>query len=93
MNAQVISPLAASNVYALPCQAMKPVLAKLETEYAGKIDFYRVDVDHATDLAVAHNVSSIPTLLLFREGNQRRRLVGAQPEKTLRQHLDALLAD
>ena len=75
-----------------PCQVLKPVLAKLETEYAGKVDFYRVDVDKAVDLARAHEVSTIPTLLLFEGGHQHGRIVGAQPAKTLRKHLDALLA-
>ena len=76
-----------------PCRMLEPILAKLETEYAGKIDFYRVDVDTATELARAHKVSSIPTLLLFHGGHQHDRIVGAQPERTLRQRLDALLAD
>ena len=75
-----------------PCRAIKPVLARLESEYAGKVDFYRVDLDQSGDLARAHDVSNIPTLLLFRDGRQHGRIVGAQPEKELRKHLDGLLA-
>ncbi len=76
-----------------PCQQLKPILAKLEAEYAGKIDFYTVDVDKATALTAAHGVKGYPTLLLYHGGHRHGApLVGFRPEAPLRQHLDALLA-
>ena len=75
-----------------PCQKLKPVLVQLEAEYAGKIDFYRVDTDAARDLARKHGISGIPTLMLYHDGHMHQRMSGFKTAEELRQHLDALLA-
>ncbi len=75
-----------------PCKLLAPVLAQLETEYAGRIDFYRVDVDAAKALATAHGVTSIPTLHLANDGHVHETVTGFEPADALRKRLDALLA-
>lgn len=74
-----------------PCRRMMPVLEKLEHEYAGRITFFRVDVDEARGLAAAHGIRAIPTLLFYRNGQKVGHLVGGRPEAVLRQDLEALL--
>lgn len=51
-----------------PCQAMEAVMAKAAKEYAGQIDFYRVNVDKNQEWANYLGISSIPTLLFYKSG-------------------------
>lgn len=69
-----------------PCRVMKPVLA----EVAGDRDDLRivqVDVDAEQPLAAEHGILSMPTFLLFRDGREVRRLVGARPRRRLEAEL------
>lgn len=75
-----------------PCRQLAPILARLEREYAGKIDFFRVDVDRAAALAAEHEIEGYPTVLLVRGGRTVDRILGLRPEKELRRRLDQLLA-
>ena len=75
-----------------PCRKLKPVLKELEGEYAGKVAFFRVDVDTAEQLARAHNVRNVPTLLLYRSGNKVGVLGPPFTAESLRKGLDGLLA-
>lgn len=51
-----------------PCQMLIPVIAEIEEEYKGKIKVGKINVDEAPELAVAFNVSSIPTLVVMKDG-------------------------
>ncbi len=74
-----------------PCRRMMPILAKLEKEYDGRIEFYRVDVDQAELLAANERIRGVPTLLLYSRGAEVGRIVGGKPEGILRERFDALL--
>jgi thioredoxin 1 len=75
-----------------PCRALAPILAKLEQEYAGRVDFYRVDTDRLSKLAAQHDVQYLPTLVLYRGGQPVDRTQGLKREEELRRHLDQLLS-
>lgn len=53
-----------------PCQQMAPHFAELSQELEGKYVFGKVNIDDQRDLAVAHGISSIPTLIMFRNGER-----------------------
>ena len=55
-----------------PCKLLAPVLKTLEQEFGEQIKFVKVDVQQDKDLAVANNVMSIPTMLLFVDGVARQ---------------------
>lgn len=74
-----------------PCQALAPTLEALAQRYDGKIKFCKINVDNAQQLAIAHKVMSIPTLLLIRNGEVIDRIVGALPEQDLAEKLSVLL--
>ncbi|KKK61275.1 hypothetical protein LCGC14_3015970, partial [marine sediment metagenome] len=67
------------------------VLAELEKQYSGKVAFFRVDVDQATDLARQHKIELLPTLVLYRNGSVVRRLEGAPGRAALVAELDSLV--
>jgi len=76
-----------------PCRQLEPILARLEREYAGRIAFFRVNVDLVRELAQRYDIRYLPTLVLFRDGAPADRVVGLPPESKLRRRLEQLLAD
>ena len=75
-----------------PCRALKPIFEKVEPDYAGRIRFFKVDVDHGPEVAAKYKVEGIPTLILFKNGKPAAQQVGAPSEKDLRAWLDQQLA-
>lgn len=74
-----------------PCKAIAPVLKELSTELAGKVTIAKLDVDAHGDIAQRFNVMSIPTLLIFHNGEVQKRLVGAKGKGQLLQELAEFL--
>src|SRR5712692_8749168 len=64
-----------------PCRMVAPVVEEIATENAGKIKVLKLDVDQNT--AMQYNVSSIPTLILFKQGQPVERVVGFSPKDRL----------
>ena len=75
-----------------PCRQVAPVLERLATHYAGRVKVVKVNVDDNRRIAQRFDASSIPTLVMLRDGRPVARLVGAQPEPVLKARIDALLA-
>jgi len=75
-----------------PCRMLAPVLDALAEEYAGQIDFYKVDVDREYSLAERYQISGVPTLVMFQSGAEWDRIVGALGPNALRGRLQRLLA-
>ena len=74
-----------------PCLATAPVLEELAKEYAGKIDFAKVDVDANGPLAAKYGIASIPTMILFKAGQPVQQVVGYKSKKELQKVLDRAL--
>jgi thioredoxin len=72
-----------------PCRVVAPVLERLADDLDERLLIAKVDVDKAPALAQRFNVRSIPTLLLFRDGQLVDQVIGAQREKVLREWLEA----
>lgn len=65
-----------------PCRVIAPVLEELAEEQDG-FDIGKLNVDHNPQTAAAHDVMSIPTLILFKDGVEKKRIVGAAPKHKL----------
>ena len=74
-----------------PCRLIAPVVEELAGTYAGKIKMGKVNVDDYPQLAAQYRVMNIPTLLLFKGGQEVDRIVGVVPKQELSRHLDQLL--
>lgn len=61
-----------------PCRMVTPIIDQLEEEYAGKIKVGKVNVDEESALASEFAVVSIPTIIIFKDGRQAEKLVGAR---------------
>ena len=66
-----------------PCKALTPVLEEVATEVGDLVSIYKVNVDENTELAQAHGVQSIPTLLVFKGGNLSETIVGLKSKDEL----------
>ena len=66
-----------------PCRMISPVLAELAEEYRDKIVVAKVNVDFEPDLAEKYNVTGIPLLGVFKNGEMVKQLVGARPKAAL----------
>lgn len=73
-----------------PCRAIAPVLENLDRDYAGRVTFAKVNVDEQPALAARYGVRSIPTLMVFKDGELTDRVVGAVPEVEIRKRLGVL---
>ncbi len=62
-----------------PCKAIAPVLEELAAKHAGKLDVVKVDVVPNEESAKEHQVTGIPTLILYKDGAEQARQVGALP--------------
>ena len=65
-----------------PCRVIAPVLEEIADEQDG-FDIGKLNVDHNPQAAASHDVMSIPTLILFKDGVEKKRLVGAMPKHRL----------
>ena len=74
-----------------PCKMVSPVVDELATEYDGKVSFVKVNVDDNPKVASQYGVMSIPTLILFKEGQPVTNIVGFRPKEELKKGLDAAL--
>ena len=68
---------------------LAPLIEDLAKEYEGRIKVGKVNVDEQQELAMKYRVVSIPTLVLFREGQAVNRLVGAVPKGRIEEMLNA----
>jgi len=73
-----------------PCKMLAPILDELAAEYEGRVRFGKVNIDEDGPLAAQFNIQSIPTLLLFSQGQVTDQLVGLRSKKDLKTRLDRL---
>ena len=66
-----------------PCRMLAPVLEEVSEKYAGQVSFYSVDVDESPELAMEYRVSSVPCLVLLKDGVFVDQSVGFRPEAML----------
>jgi thioredoxin 2 len=71
-----------------PCRMIGPIVERMGRELAGRLKVVKLDTDAAPQVAARHGAQSIPLLVLFRRGEEVDRLVGAVPERQLRQWLE-----
>jgi|SRR5581483_5375766 len=72
-----------------PCRMIAPVVEELAGEYAGSVKVAKVNIDDNPNAAMNYSVSSIPTLMVFKDGQVVERFVGVQPKSRLQEALDA----
>jgi thioredoxin 1 len=74
-----------------PCKMISPVLEEIAEEQDGKIRIVKLNIDDNLDVTRRFDVMSIPTLILFKDGEPQVRLIGAKPKGALLEEIAAFL--
>lgn len=75
-----------------PCRAVAPMIEELAETYASRATVKKVDIDQNRDLALQMGVQSVPTLIVFKDGQEHKRLIGAQSKADLQAALENALS-
>ncbi len=74
-----------------PCRMIAPIVEEMATEYDGKAKIGKLDVDSNQQTSIKYGVRSIPTLLLFKNGELKETIIGAVPKAHLVEKLESVL--
>ena len=74
-----------------PCRMVAPVLDQLASEYAGRLKIAKLNTDENPATATQYGIRSIPTMLLFKNGQLTGQIVGAQPKQEIERQIQPLL--
>lgn len=72
-----------------PCRMLSPILESVAEDYEDKVKFVKLDVDDAPEIAKDYSVMSIPTLILFKNGEETAKTVGALGAEALEEWIDS----
>jgi len=70
-----------------PCRRIAPVMEELSREFAGKVTFAKCNTDDNRRLATQFNISAIPAIMLFSQGQLVERIIGAYPKEAIREKI------
>lgn len=74
-----------------PCRTLSPIIDAISAEYEGRIKVAKINVDENQSLAAKYAIMSIPTLVLFKEGEEVERIIGFIAQRNLSEKLKAHL--
>ena len=74
-----------------PCKMIAPVLEEIAQEYEGKAKIVKINIDDNQNTAAQFGVRSIPTLILFKNGNEVEKIIGAQAKDKLTALIDSVV--
>ena len=71
-----------------PCKMLAPTIDELADDYSGKVRIGKVNTDESRQVAIDHQISAIPTVMIFKDGQVVERVSGLQPKQQLASLLD-----
>ena len=74
-----------------PCKMLSPVFSSLGEEMKFKTDFLKVDIDESKNLARRFKVNTVPTVIIFENGQEMDRLIGFIPKENLKEKVESYL--
>jgi thioredoxin 1 len=75
-----------------PCRMVGPIVEEIAGEYADKMSVAKLNVDDNPQTAMQYDVMSIPTMIVYQDGVEKKRIVGARPKHALLQELSEFIA-
>jgi thioredoxin 1 len=75
-----------------PCRVIAPTLAELAAEYGGQLRIVKLNIDIYPGYVGRYGIRGAPTLIVFKDGQEVDRLIGAQRKSTYQAHFDAILS-
>ena len=78
--------------WCMPCKMLAPTIDELGAEYDGKVKVCKLDTDNAREASMQFDISAIPTVMVFKDGQVAKKFVGLQQKNDLKAALDEVLA-
>jgi thioredoxin 1 len=75
-----------------PCKMVRPIVEEMAQEYSGKIKVAEMNVDENTKFPSTYGVMSIPTLMIFKNGQPQQTMIGVQPRDVFKKNIDSALS-
>ncbi len=75
-----------------PCRMVAPIVEELSHEYDGKVRFFKLNTDDNIQTAARYGIRSIPTLMIFKDGQPVDQVIGFRPKSDLKRSIDKVLA-
>jgi thioredoxin 1 len=74
-----------------PCRMVSPIIEALSSEYDGRVKFVKINTDDNPDIAMKYGIMSIPTIIVFKNGQVASTIIGAGPATMYKQKIDTVL--
>jgi thioredoxin 1 len=74
--------------WCMPCRIVGPIVAELAHDYEDRVLIAKLDTDNNPQISIQYGVMSIPTLIMFKDGQEVERVVGARPKQALQEWID-----
>ena len=74
-----------------PCKQLTPIMEELAKEYAGRIKFCKLNIDSHQTNPARYNITAIPTVIVFKDGNMAQKMIGVKPRKEYKSVIDSQL--
>jgi len=74
-----------------PCRKMADVLSQVADDYQGKVKFFKINTDENIKTAKEFSISSLPSVLIYKDGEAKERLVGLMPKSSLINNIEKYL--
>ena len=71
-----------------PCKMIAPIISEISEEFNNKVKVGKVNVDEEKELAIKYGISSIPTLVIFKDGKIAKTLIGFRPKEEIKEVLN-----
>jgi thioredoxin 1 len=75
-----------------PCRMVAPIVEELSEEFTGKVNFFKMNTDENPSVPAKYGIRSIPTLLIFKNGELKGQVVGFRPKSDIRRRLEEAIA-
>ncbi|CAH2053642.1 unnamed protein product [Thlaspi arvense] len=76
-----------------PCRMIHPIVDQLAKEFAGKFKFYKINTDESPNTANRYGIRSVPTVIIFKDGEKKDSIIGAVPRETLEKTIERFLVE
>jgi thioredoxin 1 len=76
--------------WCMPCRMLAPTIDKIAESYADKVKVGKVDTDSNREVAIKYQISAIPTVILFKNGQVAQKFVGLKQEREFKEAIDSL---
>ena len=80
-------------IWCAPCSMVAPILEEIAKEYDGKVKVGKVNVDNEIKTANEYGIQNIPTIMIFKQGKEVERIIGALPKDHIAKKLEKYISD